>query len=462
MVGIETRQWWIWMLFAMLCCGGAQAQDVLSQAKKLMEEGKAEQAFNVLAPLEPQRAGETDFDYTLGIAALDSGRPDRATIAFERVLALNPNFAGARIDLARAYYAMGSDDLAKSEFETVLKLKPPEHVKPVIAKYLLAIEARNRKLQPSLTGFVEAGGGTDSNITAVTNDFAAGVLQAYNIAAVAPTGNSIKRSGAFSQVAAGAEYSRPLDGSLSWYIGGDLRDRHHYNDNSPFDSQQLDARGGIALNLERDLFKFGLQSQRYYQEAVTPLAANGTRISNDRNTSGVVTEWRHALAAGRQIGLFAQLNEQRFPSNLPQNIDQVLVGGQFLNVWEGRGSPLLMLAAFQSRDKAKGPLNVAATSDVSKTITGLRALLQYSLTEALDVYALAGHTERADDSQFARSIVAAYGKDRLFDTGLGLNWRFMPTWSLRGQAAFYENRSNIALYEYKRTEISVLVRKDFK
>jgi hypothetical protein len=45
------------------------------------------------------------FDYLLGIAALDSGKPDRATIAFERVLAVNPNFAGARLDLAIYVFA---------------------------------------------------------------------------------------------------------------------------------------------------------------------------------------------------------------------------------------------------------------------------------------------------------------------------------------------------------------------
>src|SRR5688572_19780250 len=113
----------VFALLACLLCGLAQAQTVLEQAKRLMNEGKAAEAFKLLAPLEPQRAGEIDFDYTLGIAALDSGHPDRATIAFERVLATNPDFVGARVDLGRAYFAMGSDDLARAEFETVQRLQ---------------------------------------------------------------------------------------------------------------------------------------------------------------------------------------------------------------------------------------------------------------------------------------------------------------------------------------------------
>jgi len=53
-------------------------------------------------------------NYLLGVSALDSGRTDEAVIAFERVLAVMPNHAGAQMDLARAYYATGSFDLAEA------------------------------------------------------------------------------------------------------------------------------------------------------------------------------------------------------------------------------------------------------------------------------------------------------------------------------------------------------------
>ena len=45
---------------------------------------------------------------------------------------------------------------------------------------------------------------------------------------------------------------------------------------------------------------------------------------------------------------------------------------------------------------------------------------------------------------------------------LGLNWRFMPAWVLRLQGTTTENRSNLSLYEYKRTEFSLNVRREFK
>jgi len=51
-------------------------------------------------------AGNLDYDYLLGIAALDSGQPDKASLALERVLAVTPDYVGAGSILARAYFAL--------------------------------------------------------------------------------------------------------------------------------------------------------------------------------------------------------------------------------------------------------------------------------------------------------------------------------------------------------------------
>src|SRR5476649_1519848 len=76
----------------------------LRDAEALMKDGKPAEAYALLKALEYDRAGEVRFDYLIGMAALDSGLPDKATIAFERSLAVNPDFAGARVGMARAYY----------------------------------------------------------------------------------------------------------------------------------------------------------------------------------------------------------------------------------------------------------------------------------------------------------------------------------------------------------------------
>ena len=456
-----------WCFFCVLAvAGSACADEVTDRARSFLSQGKAQEAYTLLEPLEAARAGSTDFDYTFGIAALDAGKPDRATIAFERILAMNPDFAGARLDLARAYFAMGSDDLAKSEFDLVQKQDPPANVQSIIGQYLAAIEARQKRSRPALTGYAEAGGGSDSNITAVSGSFSNGVQQAYGIPNVQPTGNSVLRSASFAQYAAGIDYTHPLDlqsvQGIGLYAGGDLKERRYQGGNGDFNSRQFDLRAGISLLRDADALRLGVQNQDYEQRGATPVAPGANAITNDRRTTGLTAEWRHALAPGRQVSLFVQFNQLRFATNPAQNINQQLFGGQFVNVWDARGKPLFMLSAFRSEDRALQPSNLAGTTNVSKELVGARIYAQYSLLENLDVFASVGQTERRDKAAFARSLTIDYVNDRTRDLSLGASWRVAPQWLLRAQVAAFENRSNAMLYDYRRNEASIFLRHDFK
>src|SRR5512140_876183 len=136
----------------------------LDQADALMKQGKAAEAYALLEPFEFEQSGNVKFDYLLGIAALDSGKPDKATLAFERVLAVDPNFAGARIDMGRAYFQLGDVARAKTEFESVLTQNPPPAAKATIDNYLAAIEKLESAKKTRTTGYIEAFGGHDSNV----------------------------------------------------------------------------------------------------------------------------------------------------------------------------------------------------------------------------------------------------------------------------------------------------------
>ncbi|HEX7465071.1 MAG TPA: tetratricopeptide repeat protein, partial [Usitatibacter sp.] len=84
---------------------------MLENARRLLAAGNPKQAYAELSAVQDKMTGMPEFDYLLGVAALDSGKTEDAIIAFERVLAVVPNHAGAQMDLARAYYATGSFDL---------------------------------------------------------------------------------------------------------------------------------------------------------------------------------------------------------------------------------------------------------------------------------------------------------------------------------------------------------------
>ena len=74
------------IVFMFAGIASAQESD-LARAQQLLRQGQAAQAYAILEPLESANAGDLNFDYAMGVAALDSGHADRAVIALERVLA---------------------------------------------------------------------------------------------------------------------------------------------------------------------------------------------------------------------------------------------------------------------------------------------------------------------------------------------------------------------------------------
>ena len=91
--------------------------DPLQQARGLLDAHQGAAAYQLLAPLEPQLGGSEDYDYMLGLAALDSGHASEAVFSLERVLAVDPAFLGARMELARARYESGDAPGARSQFQ---------------------------------------------------------------------------------------------------------------------------------------------------------------------------------------------------------------------------------------------------------------------------------------------------------------------------------------------------------
>ncbi len=141
-------------------------QAVLEKADTLLKAGAAEEAYQLLEPLEVQAAGDPVYDSLLGTAALDSKRPSKATFVYERILAVTPDYVGVRADMGRAYFALGDFGRAKIEFETVLTFQNlPQDLRSTVEQYAKAAEARAQDKRTVFTGYVEMGLGHDTNIT---------------------------------------------------------------------------------------------------------------------------------------------------------------------------------------------------------------------------------------------------------------------------------------------------------
>src|SRR2546427_9945645 len=95
----------------------AFADQITDRARLLLQQKNPQAAYRLLDPLESQRAGDPEYDYLLGIAALDSGERERAVFALERVLAVNPKHAQPRPEIPRPYFEMGVHENAQTQFD---------------------------------------------------------------------------------------------------------------------------------------------------------------------------------------------------------------------------------------------------------------------------------------------------------------------------------------------------------
>lgn len=421
-----------------------QGQPDLARAEFLVREGKAAEAWKLLSPLEFEYAGQEDFDYLLGVAALDSGRADRATLIFERVLAVNPDHAAARMDMGRAYFALGDFQRARGEFESVRDFEDmPPAARQTVDRYLAAIEERAPSRQTRLTGYVEASMGRDTNVNGST---ASGNIYVPLFNTTFTLGSSsLKAADNFFSVGGGAEVTHTLGGGFDLFAGVDLRQRSHRHWDA-YDSTSVDYRAGFQAVHDKDTFRLTVGRNDYDLDH-----APYRRIGN------LGLELRHAFDARTQIIAFGQTSEIRYLQTGTQFYSsiQMIAGLGFVRSLEGSGNPLVFGSVYGGDD-----ITTRRRGDGDRDIFGARIGYQRMLRDDIDFQVMLSFQN--SEYQLSNPLFRDYRKDAQYDFGVGLNWRFSKDWSLKPHLNYTRADSNFKIYDYDRYELSLTLRKDFR
>ena len=135
---------------------------------------------------------------------------------------------------------------------------------------------------------------------------------------------------------------------------------------------------------------------------------------------------------------------------------------------------MVYLALNHTRDKALREQTVTVydnnvaqftqATDVSRNSNALIAYTQYTVVESTDVSAMLMVSRRVDTWEYARStsLNLPLGKDQMKVAMLGVAWRPMKNWTVKPQLMRIQNDSNIPLYSFQKTEVSVMVKREFK
>ncbi len=432
------------------CAGLAHAQANLpgvapemARAEQLLRAGRADEAWRLLSPHEFAQAGREDFDYLLGVAALDSGRADLATLVFERVLAVSPNHAAARLDMGRAYFALGDMERARTEFESVMRFDPPPGARTTIERYLAAIDQRTRGRRLRLTGHVDASFGHDSNVNSSTSQGSLYVpLFGVNFTLAS---TAVKRADAFLAVGGGVDAAYELGAGYSAIAGADLRQRANFKADT-FDYRNVDYRGGLQYAGERDNLRLQVGRNDYELDN-----------ASYRRTQSTTGEWRHTLDARTQFSVYGQDSRIRYvqAATRANSSNLFMYGAGAVRVLDESTRTFAYASAFRGDEVATD-----GRSDGDRRLWGVRAGVQRALRADADWFATATVQKSTYEQQ--NPLFLTTRQDLQYDLSIGLNWQVARDWSLRPQMAYTRNDSNVSLNDFERYEVSVTVRRDFR
>ncbi len=416
----------------------------LEGAQKLIIAGKPAEAYAQLEPYEVEQAGNPKFDYLLGLAALNSGQADKASLILERVLAVAPLHAAARVDLGRAYYQLGDLERARAEFIAASALNPPPPALATIREYLGAIETPHNKPTTLLTSYVEAGAGYNNNVNNSTTESQITVPALLDTVFTLNAAN-VKTADSYLALAAGGDAFHPISQDWSIYAGVDFRSRNGLQ-YSNFDYYSLDGRIGASFNKDAEQIQGGLVAGRFDQGGTTA----------NRNSDGLNVEWRHTFNGFNQSVLFGQYLLYRYPDPTlaSNNFNQAVSGLGWMHVLaDGRSTVFSSLFAGNERD-------TNLRIDGGKIIQGVRVIGQVSLAEKLDLFASGGIQRGKYDR--INSAFLVIRDDRTADLTVGLAYRCAPNWTVRPQISLIQNQSNIVINRYNQADFSLMLRRDFK
>jgi len=415
----------------------------IEQARHWIAEGKPADAYSLLEPYELEQAGNPEFDYLLGLSALNSGHPDKASIILERVLAVDPLYAAAWVDLGRAYILLGDTERARGDFKRAQELNPPPAALSTIRKYLDGMNSAGSKTKNQFSGYFEANTGHNNNVNNSTSDNQITVPILLNTQFILNP-SSVKSADNYFGLAAGGEAVHPVSNNLSIYTGVDARIRSglKYKD---FDFDSLDVRAGLGYAKNAEQIRGGLVAGQFDQGGTV-----------NRKSKGLNLEWKHTVNATNQTLFFGQQIAYRYPDPLLSSNDfyQTIAGLGWIHA-SADGRTLVSGSLFGGNER-----DTNTRIDGGKKIQGLRLSAQAAVNDKLEWYASAGAQWGQYDKSNSTFLIVR--EDHQADLSTGLNYRCTPVWVLRPQISLIRNQSNIVLDQYDQADISLTLRREFK
>ena len=420
---------------ALLALSSAAAADgVTDQARELLNNHQAGAAYELLAPLVDERSGDPDFDYLVGIAALDSGRPGQAVFALERVLAVKPNDPLARAEIARAYYELSEFETSRQEFENAKASgEVPANALVTMDKYLSLID-RAQRGDKRISGYLGFATGYDSNANSGTDETTI-AIPALNNLPFQLIDKATSQESPFAVVAAGVNALHPL--SKTWALVGGARG-YYRGAESPFSTADTYLYGGVRGTFGKNEFTFAGQGEDFL-------------IDSDslRFVYGGYAQWSYAIDKRSRFSLSVQGNEINYPDLPHRNAARYVGSASYLVAGDGKRAPVVYVGVYGgTEDEHHGNFPQFGHDLYGGRIGGSIAVMPRTRA-----FASASIEQR--DYHGADPIFLRTRDDTQYVMTGGVEYQLCENWLLRPNVSYTANNSNVPINNYDRIVVGI-------
>lgn len=406
---------------------------LIAEGRELVGRGEAEAAYAALSAQAGLYAGDPEFDYLLGIAALDTGRYGEAILAFERVLLVQPDHLQARAELGRAYLAAGEYENARAAFRDVASRDIPPEARRLVGRYLdelARLEARHRIAITGLVG-LEIGYDTNANVGSSSDEWILG-----NGTPVVPLPVSLPKRSMVFGIDGAISISGPMDGRWRW-ITGVRSSTRHFPSADTLDQVQVDLSAGVTRRQEcHQLTVLG-----QYQD----LRLDGDAL---RRVNGLVAHWQCNPNRRSSLGAWFQVASLKFPGQSVRDATRRTVGLSAARALESR-SDTLLTGAIHFGDERADP----AWPNLAHRFVGAR--ITFNTPIAANWRGEIGVHWESRRFDGPEPLFARTRHDRQAELRIGAERWLGKGWAIQPELSVVRNASTLAPNDFRRSQFTV-------
>lgn len=410
------------------------ADSVLDQAQNLVNAKKYIQAYDLLAPLEDERAGQPDYDYLYGLTLLEAGEPSRAAFAFERCLGVEPNNGPCRVQMARTHLALGETISSRKELDTIKQYNPPPEVNQLVEQYLGLTKKVETDKQRQIRHYLKLNAGHDTNINGATENSRIALPSVNNqaIFLIVPH----RQSSAFAQIDVGSSLYYQFNPDLVASLEGSIDYRALFN-NPEFDTYSANATAGLLKNIGNTSVQSKLQWQKM-----------GLDGQDYRDMLGVLAQAQHPLANDAQVAVFGQLNQFRYATQTARDANRSTLGLAYSQALNAKFTPSFYASLYQGQESTTN----SQFDYFSYDFQGIRigGNLSYNAQLSFNAHASIEQRDYVTGNPF---LVAPFNSARQDDDtqlSLGLTWQIKPQYSLQPYYNYSHTNANHIINDFTR------------